>query len=521
MKHIFAFFSVVIFSSLNAQESFLKYYDFNTPYCEIYDIEIINKEIFGTGFGWDTTLIPPRQLFYVFNTDIKGSLIDHIFYHEEDTSSYSPIIIGPLYFQCLLPLGDSSFVVSYFNMNKGYLEIFRFDTNLNLLNKNKILANNSNTAVFPSKILLLDECIFLSGLESLSTGVYKSYLFKYSKDLELIWKKEIPNIERVRSFEYNKEKNEFSFSEYNAGDKYVTTDTLLNAKGIIPLYNMLLDVYHEHMRFTTDGDYLTASYNLNGTSDFTLNIVKRDSLANTLWKFGLGGVLGYKASVVNIIPSSDGAYFAYGQVGARTADTRDIYSSLDSIDIMMLSTVKFREDGRILWQRFDTLELGYYNISYAKSGGMVASDDGGIYVSGDVTCYDTIRVDGEIKRKTVYKHFLMKIDSSGCVEGLHCNVEPKTETILSVTPGITAADDRLHIYPNPGTGRITITRDEHIRSGLLTVYDARGVPLISRKVSPGSEEIQLDLTGRSPGRYYVTVRQEDGKIATGSFILVR
>ena len=82
------------------------------------------------------------------------------------------------------------------------------------------------------------------------------------------------------------------------------------------------------------------------------------------------------SAVVNIIPSSDGAYFAYGQVGARVADIRNIYPSLDSIDIMMLSTVKFKDDGRILWQRFDTLEIGYYNVSYAKSGGMVAAGDG-------------------------------------------------------------------------------------------------------------------------------------------------
>jgi len=521
MRIIYTLIFTILLSALHAQNSFLKYYDFESEYGNMHGLCRVGDEIVGTGIFWDTFISPNKLNIVMYKSDLNGDSVDYQYYRDVDSSAYNRITIGPLYFPNLITLSDSSFIFCFYNLKKSHLEIFKFDDQFNLLCKNKITAYDSTRSVSPSRILLLNDNIYLSGFEKVSTNGYKSHLFKFDLSLNLIWKKEIPSVEIARSFDYSILNNEFTFSEFDKGDKYIITDTFLNTEKAKKLADGLSDVYHENLKTTKDGEYLTSSYNLNGSPNFTLNIVNRDENFNTVWKFGMGGIPGYKASVVNIIPSSDDAYFAYGQIGARTADIRDIYSSLDSIDIIILSTVKFREDGKILWQRFDTLEAGYYNLSYADCGGMVAADDGGLYISGKITCYDTIRVNEELKRIALYKPFLMKIDSSGCVEGLHCNVEPKTETVLSAMPGLTAADDRLRIYPNPGTGRITVTWDEHIRSGLLTVYDVHGVPLISRKVYPGSEEIQLDLTGRMPGRYYVTIRGADGRMTGGSFVLVR
>jgi len=524
MRIIYTLIFTILLSALHAQDSFLKYYDFKSEYGNIHGLCRVGDELVGTGIFWDTFISPNKLNIVVYKNDLNGESVDYQYYRDVDSSAYNRITIEALYFPNLITLSDSSFVFCFYNLKKSYLEIFKFDNQFNLLCKNKITAYDSTRSVSPSRILLLNDNIYLSGFEKVSTNGYKSHLFKFDLNLNLIWKKEIPDMEVVRSFEYNKENNEFIFSEYAQYDRIIITDTLLNKKITIFKEVSRKEVISLTIRSLNNKDFLLSNSDIFGDDifgySFSKNISKVNEDFNTMWTFSMGGLPDKGIAIVDIIPSSDNAYFAYGQVGARVADIRDIYAA-DSIDIMMLSTVKFKDDGKILWHRFDTLATGYYAASYAHCGGMVAADDGGLYISGRIDYYDTIRINGALKLKTLYKPFLMKIDSSGCVEGLHCNVEPKTETVLSATPGIAAADERLRIYPNPGTGRITVTRDEHTRSGLLTVYDAHGVPLISKKIAPGSEEIQLDLSGQPSGRYYVTLRGDGGKVIRSSFMIIR
>jgi hypothetical protein len=522
MKYIFTCIWIIIsLPLLFSQNSFLKYYDFKSEYGNIHALCRVGDELMGTGIFWDTFIAPNKLNIVAYKSDLNGDSFKYSYYRDVDSSAYTRIIIGPLYFQNILFLDDSTYVFCFYNMKKNYLEIFKFDNDFNVLNTNKIIAYNNNNSVFPSKMLLLNGDIYLSGFEKISTNIYRSHLFKFNQDLNLISKKEIPGIERVRSFGYNILDNEFTFSEFDKGDEYVITDTLLNTKKTKKLADGLSDVYHENLKTTKDGKSLTSSYNLNGSPNFTLNIVKRDEEFDMVWKFGMGGIPGDRATVVNIIPSSDNAYFAYGQVGARVVDIRDIYSSLDSIDIKILSTVKFRDDGKILWQRFDTLETGYYNLSYAECGGMIAADDGGIYTSGKITCYDTIRVNDELKRIIQYKYFLMKIDSNGCVEGLHCNVEPKTETILSVQPSLPTDAGKMTVYPNPTTGIVTVDMGMTRVAGQLTVYNVLGEVVATRSLAGDEKGVQLDLSGQPSGQYYITIRRDDGKMAKASFIIHR
>ena len=525
MRNIYILICFILLSSLNAQESYLKYCNFNAPYSEVYDIKIIKDEIFGTGFGWDTTIIPPKQLFYIFKADIQGDVLDYKFYRNEDTSMYAPYAMGPLYFPCLLTLDSSNFVVVFFNLTKG-LEIFKFDTTLEIINKNSVPSSHQNTGICPIKMFKLNNYIYLVGYENFAPNKYQSYLFKYDLELKLISKVIVPNVEQLRSFEYSSIQNKFIYSQREGGkDRIVVSDTVFNHIQQIEQNISMKEVIFTNILSTDKNDYLLSNSDVFGDDvtgySFSKNISYFNEEFNKTWTFRLGGLPDMSSAVVNIIPSSDGAYFAYGQVGARVADIRNIYPSLDSIDIMMLSTVKFKDDGRILWQRFDTLEIGYYNVSYAKSGGMVAASDGGLYVSGDVTWYDTIRVDGILKRRTDYKHFLMKIDSNGCVDGLHCNVEPKTETVLSVQPSFPSDAGKMTVYPNPSTGIVTVDPGTAATKGILTVSNVLGEVVATRSLAGDEQGIQLDLSGQPSGQYYITIRREDGKMAKASFIIHR
>ena len=518
MRLIFAFFSVIIFFPLTAQESFLKYYDFKSEYGNVHGLCRIGVEIIGTGIFWDTFSLPPKQNIILFRSNKDGELINYKYFNDSD-AFYLISLYGALYMPNIIPISDELFVTTYTNSLEKELEILLFDMQLNLINRKIVYSAQDYKNVIPINLSYWNNKIILAGVEGKS-GNYISYLYKINNNFNIVTKEKINNIHQLRSIDFNY-KNGLIFSEFDNGDKYLFTDTLLNEKKNIKLKNGLSDVYHERIRYTSDGGFLSTSYNLNGTQNFSLNIVKRDSMVNTQWKFGMGGIPGQMAAVADIIPSSDGAYFAYGQIGIRTSDINDADPGRDSFDIRIFSTVKFRDDGKIIWQRFDTLETGYFNESYAHCGGMIAADDGGLYVSGDVTCYDTVRVDGILKRRTDYKHFLMKIDSNGCVDGLHCNVEPKTETVLSVQPSFPSDAGKMTVYPNPSTGIVTVDAGTAATKGILTVYNVLGEVVTIRSLAGDEQGIQLDLSGQPSGRYYITIRQDDGKTTRASFILVK
>jgi|GEM_PF-1389735 len=526
MKQFLFFGFCIIYSILGGQNSFIKYYEFNNIIFHFHDVAVVGDSYIVTGVGWDTLITPERQTFFNARMDRSGDLLDFSYYDDGDSSEYGISTSGPAYIPCITAIDDTSFIMTYSNFSKRVLELFLYNTELHLVKKCYVENELKNMNVFPKQLKYLNGCIYLAGTEyDFNKKIYESFLFKLSSNLDILWKKRIPNIEKIRSFEYDKNNNEFIFSQYEGQDRIVITDTALIQKKEIEKNVSMEKVIFYNLKSIEKDRVLLSNSDVFGNEmsgyKFSKNISCFNKDFNRIWTFNMGGIPDQRSAVTTIIPSSDDAYFAYGQIGARVADIRDLYPASDSFDIRILSTVKFRDDGKILWQRFDTLEAHYYEASEAFSGGISACSDGGAVVTGDVRWFDTMRIDGVLKIKPGYKHFLMKIDSSGCVEGLHCNVEPKTETVLSATPGIAVADNRLRIYPNPGTGRITVTRDEHTRSGLLTVYDVHGVPLISKKIAPGSEEIQLDLSGQPSGRYYVTLRGDGGKVIRSSFMIIR
>ncbi len=510
----------IIYSTMSSQNSFIKYYNLETPYGNIHGMCKINNEIIATGIAWDTSYKPNRHNIFLFKCDLKGNLLKKDFIHE-DTSMYIISTTGALYFPCIEVI-NNDFVILYNNFSKKSTEILQFNVDFMLKYKNIIEPNIQPSSIFPIKLLIYKEKLIIGASEySGHQSNNKSYIYIYDSNLNFESKKNILTLNSIRALDLNLVKSKFLFSEFNNGDKYLITDTAFKTLKEIKLKNGLSDVYHERIRYTSDGGFLSTSYNLNGTQNFSLNIVKRDSMVNTQWKFGMGGIPGQMAAVADIIPSSDDAYFAYGQIGIRTSDINDADPGRDSFDIRIFSTVKFRDDGKIIWQRFDTLETGYFNESYAHCGGMVAADDGGLYVSGDVTCYDTVRVDGILKRRTDYKHFLMKIDSNGCVDGLHCNVEPKTETVLSVQPSFPSDAGKMTVYPNPTTGIVTVDPGMAVTKGMLTVYNTLGEVVAIRSLAGDEQGIQLNLSGQPSGQYYVTLRRNDGKMVKASFMIFK
>lgn len=84
------------------------------------------------------------------------------------------------------------------------------------------------------------------------------------------------------------------------------------------------------------------------------------------------------------------------------------------------------------------------------------------------------------------------------------------------------AEPKLTVYPNPTSGVMTVDADmAGAAAGQLTVYNVWGDPVRSMRLSSGQSTVQLDLSGQPSGRYYVTLRGDDGKVIRTSFMIIQ
>lgn len=65
---------------MSSQNSFIKYYNLETPYGNIHGMCKINNEIIATGIAWDTSYKPNRHNIFLFKCDLKGNLLKKILF---------------------------------------------------------------------------------------------------------------------------------------------------------------------------------------------------------------------------------------------------------------------------------------------------------------------------------------------------------------------------------------------------------------------------------------------------------
>lgn len=69
-----------------------------------------------------------------------------------------------------------------------------------------------------------------------------------------------------------------------------------------------------------------------------------------------------------------------------------------------------------------------------------------------------------------------------------------------------------HIYPDPSTGKIHVQIDEEdITNGTLSIFDIVGKIILQQDIS-GEKNIEVDLSGRQPGIYFLKINEMTKKI---------
>ena len=80
-----------------------------------------------------------------------------------------------------------------------------------------------------------------------------------------------------------------------------------------------------------------------------------------------------------------------------------------------------------------------------------------------------------------------------------------TCNLSSLNVATTTTNPNISIYPNPAYEQITITANSNITN--ITITDLLGQAVLTRHISSTTAEI--NMTGLSPGIYFVTVTNEN------------
>ncbi len=83
-------------------------------------------------------------------------------------------------------------------------------------------------------------------------------------------------------------------------------------------------------------------------------------------------------------------------------------------------------------------------------------------------------------------------------------------TTGTASKNIFAANNNVKIFPNPVQSVLTVNTSSIKNNVMITVYDEYSKPVLNKSAQPGTT--QLDVKKLAPGIYYLTIKDEGGKI---------
>ena len=468
------------------------------------DIVKIGDHFYSYGYG----AVPDSGLYtlYVIKSDGHGNIIDHRYIFEEQKwlSYWQYIVNRPK----IAVIDSSRFAVLLTNIDNLNNELFCLDTNLNKLWHTTIPLSVNNLAERPKKMITDGHYIYIAMLPVYKNNTnINTKVVKLDTDGYILWSKTTTLVNYLWGFTFDKDKETLLLSgpqnKPNAIYRtyLVKLDTsfhILSSKYLDRIETENVDFGFNILHLPNSDDYITDSYDFLPCPDYNpegigvgygLNITRRDTNLNVIWKIDLFPPTSHNNGFSSIIPSRDGYYYAFGQFVTFMYDVADYAGFTDSVPVLNSFVTKFTEDGQVLWQRLDTFEFSpAYNFSWTEAGGIVAMDDGGVMVNG--TCRTWIPEDR--------RGWMMRLDPNGCIVDHDCAV------LSSSGPIDRPQQSRFSVYPNPASGIVHIRFDDNVlfvEQLSYRVYDAMGRIVQKGICTPG--EMSLDLSGEGPGVYFI------------------
>ena len=209
-----------------------------------------------------------------------------------------------------------------------------------------------------------------------------------------------------------------------------------------------------------------------------------------------------------------GAVASKGRLYAMVVYAHNIQWRDTSITLPRAPNGAYNEgEGVFIWS-YDGDELDFIDLKKCSTANPVSSSlalhDSTLYICGGMT--DDIRMADTVIHPATYSiAYIARYDLSGHIDTTH------TDPIDAGIEDISILNSQFSIYPNPTTGRVTITSTENIVSATLT--DMMGRREEVRLTATASGQYTLDITSRSQTTYLLSLTTADGR--THSFKLLK
>ena len=230
-------------------------------------------------------------------------------------------------------------------------------------------------------------------------------------------------------------------------------------------------------------------YSLNGSIKTISKLVCRDTAFNLVWEKEISPTNWLFNSILDMKPTPDGNFV----LAARWAPGPEF----ESPEWRAGCLYKFTPEGEELWMVCDTPYWGYpvpLTNQDLNVGGLAVLPSGSVVLAGSA--------DRSIPSPQRIYGWMFKVDANGC-QYAPCQVSASSPV---------GKPQKLHVFPIPVRGPVTVRLPDLPQGGRLEVFDAFGRKVLEKTTDPSVEAAYLDTTVWPSGTYFVQVYASGGRL---------
>lgn len=277
---------------------------------------------------------------------------------------------------------------------------------------------------------------------------------------------------------------------------------------------------------TYDGGYIfTGSLYVSTAVIQDVVLLKTDGAGNVEWTKTYGA--GDWDFGTSCRQTSDGSYIVTGQHEIPgTLGDRNVYliktnSVGDTLWTKIFDSERY-EGGQSVYETND----GGYMIGATTDGFSSVGESNKIYLiktnsSGDMTCNEivpqgtavtvvrTINITDNNAPATISQGGIVNNAPASAIQGANT-----METLCYY--GYQYFQEEIFIYPNPSSGKFSVTLKQAITNGVLEIYNSLGRKVLKEKIDSQFKEVNLNVS--SGGIYFVRIRDDKNDYSSKVFI---
>lgn len=222
---------------------------------------------------------------------------------------------------------------------------------------------------------------------------------------------------------------------------------------------------------------------------------RMDSGFNILWQTCVGANWNYQNRFWDVQPTLDGDFVA---AGPGLPFSRDADSTLSGW------VYKFSPEGKGRWMRLDYAPGRDVGKDWHYLGSVGTLSSGNLIAGGTATGPDG------------FSGWLLKISPDGCIDTLSC------APILSssVSPPALQSEG-LALWPNPAAHFLNLRWPEGFRATSLEIFNANGQRMATANTGFSESQAAVVVADFPPGLYLAVVKDAEGKVLRGKFVVAR